>query len=298
MKEILDIKTVHQCNRCLGCQTLHPLASVIRLDNTDVKEHGVRFDFYAILLIENEKEHICCCGRKPYDFSYATMVFLPPEQTFDMTYKRVLPQQGWLLAFHPDLLCGTHLKEGIKRYTFFQYRKEEALHLSVKEKNKITECLQEMDAELHHSIDRHSQTLIVRYIELLLDYCTRFYERQFITRENKNKLIIKQTDAILDKYISSGMLRRGNYPTTDYCADLLKLSPCYFEDLLKFETGKTLKEFFQVKLLETAKRILLEKESTPASVAALLGFANVQQFNVWFKKITGFTPNVYKVSQN
>ena len=117
-----------------------------------------------------------------------------------------------------------------------------------------------MDAELHHPIDRHSQTLIVRYIELLLDYCTRFYERQFITRENKNKLIIKQTDAILDKYISSGMLRRGNYPTTDYCADLLKLSPCYFEDLLKFETGKTLKEFFSSKTAGNRKKNFIGKE--------------------------------------
>lgn len=299
MKEILNIKTVHQCNCCLGCQTLHPLASVIRLeDKADVKQHGIRFDFYTILLIENDKGGCCCCGRKSYDFSYATMVFLPPEQTFDMTCKRVLPQCGWLLAFHPDLLHGTNLKESIGQYTFFHYRKEEALHLSVREKDKITECLQEMDSELHHPIDRHSQILISRYIELLLDYCSRFYERQFITRENKNKRLIRQADNLLDKYISSGTLSGGTFPTAQYCAERLKLSPHYFEDLLKFETGKTLAEYFQAKRLEAARHMLAERSDTPAAISSLLGFSSVQQFCLWFKRITGSFPNEYRSQQN
>ncbi|MCM0314547.1 helix-turn-helix domain-containing protein [Bacteroides fragilis] len=297
-KETLDIKTVHQCNRCLGCKTLHPQASIIRLDHTNVEQHSIKFDFYTILLMENDIEDCCCCGRKAYDYSNATMVFLPPEQTFDMHKNRVLPQQGWLLAFHPDLLYGTTLEKNIQEYTFFFYRKEEALHLSQREKDKIIECLREMDEELHHPIDRHSQTLISRYIELLLDYCTRFYERQFITRENKNKVLLDKTDRLLDDYIYSGKLKWEGLPTSAYCAENLKLSVAYFEDLLTFETGKTLPEFFQLKRMETAKRMLLDKENTIKAIAGQLGFSNTQLFCLFFKKITGVTPNEYRHSQN
>lgn len=298
MKDTLDIKTVHQCNCCLGCKTLHPQASVIRLDNTNVEEHSIRFDFYTILMIENETEDMDCCGRKYYDFSNATMVFLPPQQAFDIDKHRVLPQQGWLLAFHPDLLCGTTLEKSIYNYSFFFYRKEEALHLSLREKNKIVNCLQETDEELHHPIDRYSRTLISRYIELLLDYCNRFYERQFITRENKNKALIQQTDKLLQAYIDSGNLSNGIFPTPKYCAEHLNLSVAYFKDLLRFETGKTLEEYLQFKRLELAKKMLLDKNETAAHVASWLGFPNLQQFNFIFKKITGIAPNEYRLAQN
>ena len=298
IKDTLDIKTVHQCNCCLGCKTLHPQASVIRLDNTNVEEHSIRFDFYTILLIENETEDMDCCGRKYYDFSNATMVFLPPQHAFDIDKHRVLPQQGWLLAFHPDLLCGTTLEKTIHNYSFFFYHKEEALHLSLREKNKIVNCLQETDEELHHPIDRYSRTLISRYIELLLDYCNRFYERQFITRENKNKVLIQQTDKLLQAYIDSGNLSNGIFPTPKYCAEHLNLSVAYFKDLLRFETGKTLEELFQFKRLELAKKMLLDKNETAAHVASWLGFPNLQQFSFIFKKITGIAPNEYRLAQN
>lgn len=298
MKETLDIKTVHQCNCCLGCKTLHPQASVIRLDNTNLTQQYIQFDFYTILLIENEGNEKCCCGWKYYDFSTATMVFLPPRHAFDIDKNHVLPRQGWLLAFHPDLLCGTTLERTIENYSFFFYRKEEALHLSQREKNKIVTCLQETEEELHHPIDRYSRILISRYIELLLDYCTRFYERQFITREDKNKALLHQMDKALSAYIDSGKLRSGAFPTPEYCAEQLKLSVAYFKDLLRFETGKSLHDYFLLKRLELAKKMLLEKQASVAGIASLLGFPNLQQFNFIFKKITGFSPNEYRFSQN
>lgn len=186
-KETLDIKTVHQCNRCLGCKTLHPQASIIRLDHTNVEQHSIKFDFYTILLMENDIEDCCCCGRKAYDYSNATMVFLlrnKPSTCTKTEYSH--SRDGYWLSI-PICFMVPHLKKNIQEYTFFFYRKEEALHLSQREKDKIIECLREMDEELHHPIDRHSQTLISRYIELLLDYCTRFYERQFITRRTRIK---------------------------------------------------------------------------------------------------------------
>lgn len=114
-----------------------------------------------------------------------------------MNKNNTLPDKGWLLAFHPDLLLCTTLKNHIDNYTFFFYRKEEALHLSQREMAKVTCCLENIEDELHHSIDTHSNTILSRHIELLLDYCSRYYERQFITRENKNRMILGKMEGIL-----------------------------------------------------------------------------------------------------
>lgn len=295
---MLDIKTVCECNRCLGCETLHPQVSIINLENQNLEQDAVRFEFYAILLIEDCENGCDCCGRKYYDYSNATMVFLTPGEIFGMSENNTLPDKGYLLAFHPDLLFRTSLKNHIKNYTFFSYRKEEALHLSQRETAQVTCCLENIEDELHHAIDTHSSTILSRHIELLLDYCTRYYERQFITRENKNKAILGKMEKILDAYIASGKLQDGKLPTDAYCAESLNLSVAYFNDLLKFETGKTLTEYFQFKRLYVAKNLLLKTDSTPAAIARQLGYPNVQYFSLIFKKITGFAPNEYRCSQN
>ena len=258
----------------------------------------MKFEFYAVLLIEECTDGCCCCGRKYYDYSNATMVFLKPGEVFRMNEAGVLPDKGWLLAFHPDLLYRTSLKNHIKNYTFFSYNKEEALHLSGRETATITCCLENIEEELHHAIDTHTATILSQHIELMLDYCTRFYERQFITRENKNKTVLEELENLLDNYIASGRLRDSILPTSDYCATGLGLSVPYFNDLLKFETGKTLDEYFQLKRLEAAKRMLLKTENTPAIVARQLGYNSVQYFSLLFKKITGIAPNEYRCSLN
>ena len=191
MKKTLDIKSVCECNRRLGCKTLHPQASIINLEHPDLEQEAVKFEFYAVLLIEECPDGCGCCGRKYYDYTNATMVFLKPGEIFRMNEAGVLPDKGWLLAFHPDLLYRTSLKNHIRNYTFFSYNKEEALHLSGRETATITCCLENIEEELHHSIDTHTATILSRHIELMLDYCTRFYERQFITRENKNKTVLE-----------------------------------------------------------------------------------------------------------
>jgi AraC-type DNA-binding domain-containing proteins len=226
------------------------------------------------------------------------MVFLAPGEIFRMNKNNTLPHKGWLLAFHPDLLLCTTLKNHIDNYTFFFYRKEEALHLSQRETAKVTCCLENIEDELHHSIDTHSNTILSRHIELLLDYCSRYYERQFITRENKNKMILGKMEGILDEYITSGKLQEGKLPTSGCCAGRLNLSTAYFDDLLRFETGKTLAEHFQLKCLYTARKMLSEGGNTPAAVARRLGYPSVQYFSLVFKKATGVAPNEYRSSQN
>lgn len=297
-RDTLDFNTVHECNRCLDCKTLHPQVSLINLENPSLEQYAVRFEFYAVLLIEQCSDACSCCGRRYYDYSHATMVFLTPGEIFRMNEEKTLPGKGFLLVFHPDLLFQTTLKNHINNYTFFHYRKEEALHLSRRETEKVSCCLWNIEEELHHPIDTHSRTILSRHIELLLDYCTRYYERQFITRENKNKTILETMEELLDDYIKSGKLQNGKMPTSEYLADRLNLSTAYFNDLLKFETGKTLERYFQFKRLEVAKRMLMRTGMTPTVVARQLGYSNVRCFSLVFKKITGVSPSNYRYSHN
>ena len=294
----LDIKTVCERRHCLGSKTLHPQVSLINLEKPELEEDAVKFEFYAILLIEDCPDGCCCCGRKYYDYSVATMVFLTPGEIFRMSKEDTLPPKGWLLAFHPDLLFRTSLKNHIKNYTFFSYHKEEALHLSRRETSTVTCLLEHIEEELHHPIDAHTGTILSRHIELLLDYCTRFYERQFITRENKNKLLLARLDRMFDEYLDSGRLSAGGLPVLAQCAAALNLSATYFSDLLKFETGKSLEEYFEFRRLDTARRLLSEGMHTPAKVARLLGYPNVQCFSLIFKRVVGVPPGEFRYSRN
>lgn len=287
-----------ECCHCLGSKTLHPQVSLINLEKPELEEDAVKFEFYAILLIEDCPDGCCCCGRKYYDYSVATMVFLTPGEIFRMSKEDTLPPKGWLLAFHPDLLFRTSLKNHIKNYTFFSYHKEEALHLSRRETSTVTCLLEHIEEELHHPIDAHTGTILSRHIELLLDYCTRFYERQFITRENKNKLLLARLDRMFDEYLDSGRLSAGGLPVLAQCAAVLNLSAAYFSDLLKFETGKSLEEYFEFRRLDTARRLLSEGMHTPAAVARLLGYPNVQCFSLIFKRVVGVPPGEFRYSRN
>lgn len=295
--KLLKIDTVHQCNCCLGCKTLHPLVSVIDLSKARLEQHSIKFDFYTVLLIEGETEDFLY-GRKYYDYSNASVVFLTPGEPVRIDEAGTPSPKGWLLAFHPDLLRHTSLGETIKAHSFFFYKQDESLHLSLREKAKAIECMCNIQEELRHAIDCHSKTIISRYIELLLDYCTRFYERQFITRGEANKNIVRRADKVLDEYIRSGELKSGKLPSAEYCAGILHLSPGYFSDLLRFETGKSIYEYFQLKRLEVAKRMLLEQKYATAKVVEELGYSNVQYFSHLFKRLTGVAPNEYRHTQN
>ena len=294
----LDIKTVCECNRSFNCRTLHPQISVINLQHPDLQEEAVKFEFYAILFIEKCNDGCCGCGRRSDDYTCATMVFLQPGEIFRMSEAGALPDKGWLLAFHHDLLHRTTLKNHIRNYTFFSYRKQEALHLSQREAATVTDCMEHIVEELRHAVDTHSATILSRLIELMLDSCTRFYERQFITREAKNKALIDQLEALIDRYLVSGVRCGSEGISPQYCASELGLSVPYLQDLLKFETGKSLDEYFQLKRLDAAKSLLLRAGSSPAAVAHHLGYANVQYFSLLFKKITGFSPSEYRFSRN
>ena len=295
--DMLEIKTVHQCNCRLGGKTLCPQACIIRMDGsgeTPDEAEKVRFGFYSILLIEHENGEKTCCGCNKYDFSDATMVFLPPERPFTMDDGCAFPEKGWLIAFQKELFCNTRTYNELEKYSFFSYDCKEALHLSLREKNKILECIHLMDEELRHPADCHSEILLVRCIELILDYCTRYYERQFITREELNNDVLVRFERLLDEYWESGMAERYGLPTVKYFADKICLSPNYFGDLVKAETGKTAREHIHLKIIEMAKNALFEPDASIKQIADTLGFQYPQHFLRFFKKEVGCTPKEYR----
>jgi AraC-like DNA-binding protein len=202
--------------------------------------------------------------------------------------------KGWGLIFHPDLIRGTSLGQNIKKYSFFSYHSNEALHLSEKERHLVIDSLGKIDYELHQSIDKHSKTLIADNIELLLNYCSRFYDRQFITRSEVNKDILVRFENLLDNYFQSEMIQSLGLPTVRYCADQLHLSPNYFGDLIKKETGKSALENIQLKIMSLAKDKIFDRSKTLSEIAYELGFKHPQHFSRMFKNETGYTPNEYR----
>lgn len=294
-EKTLKLGTVHQCNCCLGGKTLHPLISVIDLSKAQLSPHtNIKFGFYTILISE------CKCeahayGQQYYDYSDGTLFCLTPGESINREKTNSeFPSKGWILAFHPDLICGTALGMNISYYSFFSYQPVEALHLSLREKQTLLDILNKIDQELQRYIDRHSKVIISKYIELLLDYCTRFYERQFITRNDVNKKIISRLNKILDDYFETEQPQSTDLPSAKYCADLLGLSSDYFCDLLKFETGKYLKEYVQLKRFDIAKKWLLNTDKSIQQISKELGFQNPQYFSRIFKKLTGFAPNDFR----
>lgn len=295
--KLLELETLHQFNNCFGNKTLHPMVSAVDLSKSSLTDHTIKVNFYTILLIEGECTDFMY-GRKYYDYSNATLLFLSLGQSIQINKKKPLPQNGWLLAFHPDLIQGTALGISIDKYKFFSYYANEALHLSLREKLKTIECLTNIEQELQHDIDRHSQKIISKHIELFLDYCVRFYERQFITRDEINKEILSKMELLLDEYIQSGRLKSKVLPSVKYCSDSLNLSPHYFSDLLRFETGKDIDGYFQLKRIEVAKKMLLSSENNVYQITELLGYPSIQYFSKLFQKLTGTSPSEYRINQN
>lgn len=294
-KRIRNIETVFEYNDSLGIETLHPQVSVIDLSKAKPIRHARQtFSFYAIFLKEVKCGELLY-GRNRYDYQEGTLICLAPGQVIGVEDNGETYQpKGWALVFHPDLIRGTTLGQHMKEYTFFSYEVNEALHLSERERQLVIDCMQKIRLELEHAIDRHSRRLVAIQIEVLLDYCLRFYERQFITRTTVNHDVLTRFERLLDDYFNDDRAQREGVPTVKYCAGELCLSPNYFGDLVKKETGKTAQEYIQLKLIDVAKNRILDPAKSIGQVAYELGFQYPQHFTRLFKRITGRTPVEYR----
>lgn len=295
MNKIVDFDSVQKYNEYGGQDTLHPLVSIINLANGQPSRYKqMNMGIYAVVF----KDKYCGelgYGRKSYDYDEGTLLFFSPGQVVRLEDKEEFHQpKGLALAFHPDLLHGTTLGKKFHEYTFFNYSANEALHLSKSEQQDILDCYNKIAAELKRGIDKHSKPLIVSVLELLLNYCQRFYERQFITREIDNKGIIERFEELLIDYYSSDKPIEEGVPSVAYCADVLHLSPNYFGDLIKKETGKTAHEHIQDKIIRLAKEQILDINKSISLVAYELGFKHPPHFTRLFKQKVGMTPNEFR----
>lgn len=296
MGTIVKLNTVQEYNMAMGVETLHPLVSVVDFSTLkSLKHRRKNFSFYCVFLKQLKCGELSY-GRSTYDYQEGTLVFVAPGQVAGIDDDgETLNPQGWVLAFHPDLLRGTSLGRKMKDYSFFSYEANEALHMSERERQIIFNCFIEIQEELERAIDEHSKDIIASTIELLLNHCQRFYDRQFITRENINKDILVRFENLLSDYFESDQPQTVGLPSVQYAADRLHLSPNYFGDLIKKETGKSAQESIQLFVIEKAKERLYDENKTVSEVAYELGFKYPHHLSRLFKKVVGMTPNEYRM---
>ena len=297
MEHLLQFDTISQYNQFNNNETRHPLVSIVDLSKADQRRHNrMRFGFYTVFLKEIKCGDLRY-GCNFYDYEEGTLVFVAPGQVIGVENDdNYFQPKGKVLVFHPDFIHGTALGRHIDNYTFFSYEVHEALHLSEAERKIILDCFSKIEFELQHSIDKHSKTLIVSNIELFLNYCTRFYDRQFITRENLHKGSLERFEKLLNDYYTADQPQMNGLPSVSYFAKKLNLSANYFGDLVKKETGKSAQEYIQSKVIDVAKEKIFDLNKSVSEVAYELGFKYPQHFTRLFKQRVGKTPNEYRLS--
>ncbi|MCE2612517.1 helix-turn-helix transcriptional regulator [Flavobacteriaceae bacterium D16] len=300
MNNVFRINTVGDYLRLRNQEILHPLVGIVDFDKLGEEPYSNRdydafqYNCYAIFLKDTRgcKMHY---GGKPYDYDEGTLVFMAPNQTIELGgFDPDYVPKGFAMLFHPDLLLGTALGKKMHSYSFFSYSSNEALHLSAKERKVILSLFEKIQFELEQNLDKHSKKLIVANIELFLDYCTRFYDRQFLTREIENTGSLETFRDLLSQYFASDKPQKYGTPSVSYFADHLHLSPNYFGDLVKKETGKSAQEYIQNKLIEVAKERVFDPTKSVSEIAYELGFKYPQHFTRLFKQRVGHSPSEFR----
>lgn len=293
----VDITSIADLHKLYGCaKPKHPLVSFIDLqevsrDNFSETEAFYRLGFYSVYL--KQLKGAMRYGKSHYDFDEGTLVFTAPGQAI-ATSRHVAYNEGWGLFFHADLLHGTHLATKINKYSFFYYGSDEALHISDDEKTILRDCAENVKREYTQNIDKHSQGLIVNNIELVLNYCDRFYDRQFMTRGKVSHDIVQHFEKLLLEYFAQDSLVEAGLPDVRYFASELNLSPNYLSDLLKRYTGKTTIEHIHLQITEKAKLLLWGSNKSISEIAYALGFEHPSHFTKIFKTKLGKSPSEFR----
>lgn len=300
-RQTINLDSIDAYNKLYGLPTHHPLVSVVDLKKSTQGVNHVRMKYgvYALFL----KNGVYCSikyGRRHYDYQEGSVVSFSPGQIIDVDMDKLeIGPDVTGLIFHPDLIYGTPLCDKIASFHFFDYSQMEALHLSEDERTIFTDCLDKIRKEAEHPVDHHSAALLSANIQLLLEYLHRFYDRQFITRHKVNSDVVAQFERNLKEYYDRD-IRKDMMPSVAYFADLASLSPSYFGDLIKKETGITAKEMISQHLVSVAKHRLTTSSDDISIIAYDLGFQYPAHFSRLFKRITGQSPRQYRelIGQN
>jgi AraC-like DNA-binding protein len=298
MTDFFHIKSISEVHSLFGLPApLHPLITIVKewpQVDIDFKNIKMTSDLYVLGMKGNVKGTFKY-GRNSYDYEEGTLVFMAPNQVarFDNIDSET-DSNGWDIFFHPDLLRKCELGKLIKDYSFFNYGLSEALHISDKEKLMLTDLVKRIELELTQNIDKHSQELILSNLDSILKYCSRYYGRQFYTRTNLNKDYIVRFEQFMENYFTSKDLSEKGMPSVIACGEALNMSGSYLSDLLKLETGRSVKDHIHSYIIEKAKTILLSSDFTVSQVAYDLGFEYPQHFSKLFKTKTGYSPSDYR----
>lgn len=300
--DIIRVTSISQHHQFVGLhKPEHPLISIVRFEDfpalaTDIKTKFT-LDFYTVTIKQD-----CVCkttyGQTNYDFDEGVMSFIAPDQVLGIDGNYEPPTKGWLLMFHPDFIRRYSLSQKIKEYHFFHYALHEALILSEKEEASIEGIFKSIEQEYHLPIDDFSQDLMVAQIELLLTFCNRYYNRQFITRKSPANDLLTRMEVLLTNYFNSDKMATEGLPTVAYVAEQLNMSSKYMSDLLRKITGQSAQQHIQNQLVEKAKQILSTTHLSVSEIAYLLGFGYPQSFNKLFKKKTNLSPLEFRQSFN
>jgi len=295
MNNMIRFESISDYNAFNNNETLHPLVSVVDMSKADPRmTFNAYYGFYAVFLKEVKCGDLRY-GKHLYDYQEGTLVFIAPGQVVTIeNVTEVYQPKGHALIFHPDLIHGTPLGRHIQDYTFFGYQSNEALHISERERRIVLDCFAKIEYELQQAIDKHSKTLVASNIELFLNYCLRFYDRQFITRDTALKGTMERFERMLNEYFNTDRPREIGLPTVSWCAHELSLSANYFGDLVKKETGLSAQEYIQTKVIDLAKERIFDMHKSVSEVAYDLGFKYPQHFTRLFKQKVGIAPNEYR----
>lgn len=303
-KKTTKISTISEFHRLRGLpKPEHPLISVIDFNAiqrpADISEVNWMFDFYQISLKRGIGGKFTY-GQQEYDFDEGVLFFIAPNQVFGVAVEKdtITERSGWMLLVHPDFLWNTPLAKTIKQYEFFNYTVKEALFLSEKEEQILNGIIANIRREYHSTIDQFSKNIIVSQLESLLNYSERFYNRQFITREQANHQVLDRLEHLLSDYFKSGDLASKGLPTVQFVADSLHVSPGYLGSLLRMLTGQNTQQHIHEKLIETAKEKLSTTDLTVSEIAYELGFEHIQSFSKLFKSKTNLSPLQFRRSFN
>lgn len=295
---IFRITSIQHLHQLLGLsEPKHPLISVIDTKHLQISEEEMHMRFVYEFYMISIKDKNCGVeyGRNTFDFENGVMTFSSPGQIYKSTKEIQKGEiEGWMLFFHEDLIRKSPLVEQIQEFSFFNYDVFEALHLSQEEEKTVEQTVLNIVTEYNQRIDKHSQKVILANLELLLNYCLRYYERQFNTRTNYHSDKISNFEKQLSNYFKQSKHIEIGVPNVDYFAKQAYLSTHYFSDLIKKETGKTPKDHINTMLINYAKNMMLNSSKTISEIAYALGFNYPHYFTRFFKTKTGHTPKEYR----